>query len=204
MYNTQEGDAGRAVDLRGARRPEVEGPALPADVVVHLQPVDARHDDQAVRRARTEEIVGAGWPTSRCSSTATPRSWKPSPPASATSGSPTTTTWRASWPRTPRSRWRRSGPNQATTGTHVNVSGAGVTAHAKNRANAIKFIEFLSEPGGAADVRRPLVRVPGQPAGRRQPDRRPWGKFKQDDINIAAAGEFQAAAVKLADRAGYK
>ena len=31
-----------------------------------------------------------------------------------------------------------------------------------------------------------------------------WGKFKQDDINIAAAGEFQAAAVKLADRAGYK
>jgi len=26
--------------------------------------------------------------------------------------------------------------NQQTTGTHVNVSGAGVTAHAKNRANA--------------------------------------------------------------------
>ena len=31
-----------------------------------------------------------------------------------------------------------------------------------------------------------------------------WGTFKQDDINIAAAGEFQAAAVKLADRAGYR
>ena len=31
-----------------------------------------------------------------------------------------------------------------------------------------------------------------------------WGKFKQDDINVAAAGEFQAAATKLADRAGYK
>ena len=31
-----------------------------------------------------------------------------------------------------------------------------------------------------------------------------WGKFKQDDINIAAAGEFQAAATRLADRAGYK
>ena len=28
--------------------------------------------------------------------------------------------------------------NQQTTGTHVNVSGAGVTAHAKNRANAVK------------------------------------------------------------------
>jgi iron(III) transport system substrate-binding protein len=31
-----------------------------------------------------------------------------------------------------------------------------------------------------------------------------WGTFKQDDVNIAAAGEFQAAAVRLADRAGYK
>ena len=31
-----------------------------------------------------------------------------------------------------------------------------------------------------------------------------WGKFKQDDINIASAGEFQAAATRLADRAGYK
>src|SRR5262247_3412707 len=36
--------------------------------------------------------------------------------------------------------------NQATTGTHVNVSGAGVTAHAKNRANAVKLLEFLSSP----------------------------------------------------------
>ena len=31
-----------------------------------------------------------------------------------------------------------------------------------------------------------------------------WGTFKQDDTNVAAAGEFQAAATKLADRAGYK
>jgi hypothetical protein len=31
-----------------------------------------------------------------------------------------------------------------------------------------------------------------------------WGKFKQDDINVAAAGEFQAAATRLADRMGYK
>jgi iron(III) transport system substrate-binding protein len=31
-----------------------------------------------------------------------------------------------------------------------------------------------------------------------------WGKFKPDDINIGSAGEFQAAATRLADRAGYK
>jgi iron(III) transport system substrate-binding protein len=31
-----------------------------------------------------------------------------------------------------------------------------------------------------------------------------WGSFKKDDINVAAAGEFQAAATRLADRAGYR
>jgi iron(III) transport system substrate-binding protein len=31
-----------------------------------------------------------------------------------------------------------------------------------------------------------------------------WGKFKQDEINVAAAGEFRTAAIRLADRAGYR
>ncbi len=34
-------------------------------------------------------------------------------------------------------------PNQETTGTHINVSGAGVAKYAPNKENAIKFIEFL-------------------------------------------------------------
>jgi len=35
-------------------------------------------------------------------------------------------------------------PNQDGRGAHVNVSGAGVAAHAPNRANAIRFIEYLT------------------------------------------------------------
>src|SRR3990170_5534828 len=35
-------------------------------------------------------------------------------------------------------------PNQRDRGVHVNVSGAGVTAHAKHRAAAVKFLEWLS------------------------------------------------------------
>ncbi|MCU0765064.1 MAG: extracellular solute-binding protein, partial [Burkholderiaceae bacterium] len=37
-------------------------------------------------------------------------------------------------------------PNQATSGTHVNVSGGGVARHAPNRANAIRFLEYLASP----------------------------------------------------------
>ena len=35
-------------------------------------------------------------------------------------------------------------PNQATTGTHVNIAGGAVAKHAKNRDHAIQFMEFLS------------------------------------------------------------
>jgi iron(III) transport system substrate-binding protein len=35
-------------------------------------------------------------------------------------------------------------PAQETTGTHINISGAGVTKYAKNKENAVKLMEFLS------------------------------------------------------------
>jgi iron(III) transport system substrate-binding protein len=94
--------------------------------------------------------------------------------------------------------------NQASTGTHINVSGAGVTAHAKHRANAVKLIEFLSSPEAQQMFADLSFEFPANPQAAVNPVVARWGKFKQDDINIAAAGELQAAAVRLADRAGYK
>jgi iron(III) transport system substrate-binding protein len=94
--------------------------------------------------------------------------------------------------------------NQATTGTHVNVSGAGVTAHARNRANAVRLLEFLSSPEAQQMFADQSFELPANPQAGVNPIVARWGTFKQDDINIAAAGELQAAAVKLADRAGYK
>ncbi len=94
--------------------------------------------------------------------------------------------------------------NQQTTGTHVNVSGAGVTAHSKNRANAVKFLEFLSSPEAQQMFADLSMEYPANPQATVHPIVAKFGKFKADDINVAAAGEFQAAATRLADRAGYK
>jgi iron(III) transport system substrate-binding protein len=94
--------------------------------------------------------------------------------------------------------------NQETTGTHVNISGAGVTAHAKNRASAVKFLEFLSSPEAQEMFATQSFEYPANPQAPVNPIVARWGKFKQDEINIAAAGEYQPAAVKLADRAGYR
>ena len=94
--------------------------------------------------------------------------------------------------------------NQATTGTHVNISGAGVTAHAKNRANAIRLLEFLSSPEAQQMFADVSYEFPVNTQAGVNPIVAKWGKFKQDDVNIAAAGELQGAAVRLADRVGYK
>ncbi len=94
--------------------------------------------------------------------------------------------------------------NQQTTGTHVNISGAGVTAHAKHRANAIKLIEFLSRPEAQQLLVNSNFEYPANPQTPVHPILAKWGPFKQDDINVAAAGELQPTAIKLADRAGYK
>jgi iron(III) transport system substrate-binding protein len=94
--------------------------------------------------------------------------------------------------------------NQQTTGTHVNISGAGITAHAKNRANAVKLLEVLASPEAQQMFADSNFEYPANPQAGVNPVIAKWGKFKQDDINVASAGEYQAAATRLADRAGYK
>ncbi len=95
-------------------------------------------------------------------------------------------------------------PNQPDRGVHVNISGAGVTRHAKHRAEAIKLIEFLSTPEAQnlyADVN---YEYPANPAVKPSALLTAWGSFKADQVDVAAAGEFQAAAVRLMDRVGWK
>lgn len=95
-------------------------------------------------------------------------------------------------------------PNQNSSGVHVNVSGAGITKHAKHRAEAVHFLEWLASEQAQhmfADVN---LEYPANPAVKPDPTVAAWGTFKQNEINVAQAGEFQAAAVKLSDRAGYK
>jgi iron(III) transport system substrate-binding protein len=94
--------------------------------------------------------------------------------------------------------------NQQTTGTHVNVSGAGVTTHARNRAGAIRLLEFLSAIDAQQMFANTSMEFPVNSKAELHPVVRAWGPFKQDDINVASAGEFQAAATRLSDRVGYK
>ncbi|MET0012773.1 MAG: Fe(3+) ABC transporter substrate-binding protein [Sedimenticola sp.] len=95
-------------------------------------------------------------------------------------------------------------PNQQSSGVHVNISGAGVTRHAKNRAEAVKLLEWLSSKEAQDLVAGLNMEYPANPSINADPVVSAWGEFKGDTINVAKAGELQARAVMLMDRAGYR
>ncbi len=94
--------------------------------------------------------------------------------------------------------------NQSGNGVHVNVSGAGVTKYAKHEQAAIKLLEWLSSKRAQNLFADANLEYPANPLVKPDPVVAAWGGFKQNPINVAKAGELQAAAVKLMDRAGYK
>ena len=95
-------------------------------------------------------------------------------------------------------------PNQKTDGVHMNVSGAGLTAHAKNKAEAIKLLEWLSGPEAQADFAGLNMEYPVNDSVALEPLVESWGSFKGNPLNISVYGELQADAIKLMDRAQYK
>lgn len=95
-------------------------------------------------------------------------------------------------------------PNQADRGVHVNVSGAGVTRHAKNREAAIRFLGWLSSEKAQNLFADQNLEYPANPRVKPHPLVAAWGTFKQDTINVSEAGRLQTRAVMLMDRAGYK
>ncbi len=95
-------------------------------------------------------------------------------------------------------------PNQQTTGVHVNVSGAGVVKHAKNEKAAVRLLEWFTSEQGQKMFADLNMEYPANPAFKPDTVVAGWGSFKQNLINVAKAGELQAAAVRLMDRARYK
>jgi iron(III) transport system substrate-binding protein len=95
-------------------------------------------------------------------------------------------------------------PNQATTGTHVNISGIGVTKHAKNKDNALALIEFLSSPDAQRQFADSNYEYPVNPLVEPAELLRSWGSFKEQAIPLSFLGEYNADAIKLMNEVGWK
>lgn len=100
--------------------------------------------------------------------------------------------------------WPNQAADSAAAGVHVNVSGAGVTRHARHPEEAVKLLEWLASPRAQnlyADVN---MEYPANAKVKADPAVAAWGSFKPNLINVAEAGKLQARAVMLMDRAGYR
>jgi len=95
-------------------------------------------------------------------------------------------------------------PNQEERGVHVNISGAGITQHAKHPQQAQQLLEWLAAPEAQRILADLNQEYPVNPAVEPAPEVAAWGRFKEDPINVEVAGRLQADAVKLMDRAGYR
>ena len=95
-------------------------------------------------------------------------------------------------------------PNQDGRGTHVNVSGAGITRSAKNKSEAVRLLEFLVGPAAQkiyADIGHELPVRPGVAVGSVVVS---MGAFKQDALPLEVLGRNNAAAVRMFDRVGWR
>lgn len=95
-------------------------------------------------------------------------------------------------------------PNQGDRGTHVNVSGAGITKSAKNKDNAIALLEYLVSPAAQswyAQVNSEFPVVQSAPKGEVVGS---WGEFEADNVPLNTLGVLNKTAVQVMDRAGWK
>lgn len=99
-------------------------------------------------------------------------------------------------------------PNQDTTGAFYNVNGAGVTANALNRENAIRFLEFMSSLEGQAGTAEGFPgsnwEYPTNFAAEPNEILLSFGDVHRDyTYPLWEYGQYQQAAIDLLEAAGY-
>ncbi|WP_420403950.1 extracellular solute-binding protein [Nisaea sp.] len=91
-------------------------------------------------------------------------------------------------------------PNQGDRGTHVNISGGGVAVHSKNKAEATRFLEFLTAPESQELYGAINFEYPVNPAVATPAELRSWGQFEEDQMPIATIADLAPEAQLIIDR----
>jgi len=95
-------------------------------------------------------------------------------------------------------------PDESNKGVHVNVSGAGVLKYSKNKEEAIKFIEWLTEKEAQNILSDINMEYPVNPKFKANDTILSWGDLSQCKVPLTKAGELQGDAVRLMEKCKYK
>ncbi|MEN8656892.1 extracellular solute-binding protein [Marivita sp.] len=95
-------------------------------------------------------------------------------------------------------------PAQNAEGAHMNLSGGGVAAHAPNRENAIKFLEYLSSDQAQQYFSAGNDEYPAVPGVGLSPSVAALGMFRPDDVDLSEVAQNLSAAQKIFNEVGWK
>jgi iron(III) transport system substrate-binding protein len=98
-------------------------------------------------------------------------------------------------------------PNQQSWGTHVNVAGGAVARYAKNKANAVKFLEYLVSPDAQnhfANGNNEWPVVKGLKLDNPALQAMTGGNFKSELVPISSVGMNQIRVQQMLDRVGFR
>lgn len=95
-------------------------------------------------------------------------------------------------------------PNQDDRGVHVNLSGAGITKYAPHADQARKLLEWMTTGEAQSIFAGVNQEFPANPNVEPSAEVAAWGSFKADTIPVEVAGQRQAEAIRLMDRAGWR
>ncbi|TSI04728.1 Fe(3+) ABC transporter substrate-binding protein [Lysinibacillus sp. BW-2-10] len=95
-------------------------------------------------------------------------------------------------------------PNQETNGTHVNISGIGLTKHSKNKENATKLIEYITSVDAQEFLSANNYEFPVNPNAKKPELLDSWGEFKMQDLNFDTLGEHNKKAIEIFNKTGWK
>jgi iron(III) transport system substrate-binding protein len=98
----------------------------------------------------------------------------------------------------------QAGEGVAARGTHVNVSGAGITKASKHKEDALRLLEWLSGPSAQYDFAHLNQEYPVNDKTAPSELIEQWGSFKADTMPLSEAGRLQGDAIRIMDRQGYR
>ena len=95
-------------------------------------------------------------------------------------------------------------PNAEGRGTHVNISGAGLTKYAPHPEEGIALIEFLTGDEAQEMYAKDNFEYPIKAGVPLDPMVASWGEMRPDSVNLQKLAELAPAAQKMIDRAGWQ
>ncbi len=94
-------------------------------------------------------------------------------------------------------------PNQDDRGTHINISGVAITAHAPNRDNAQRLIEYLLSPVAQSVFAEQNYEYPANKNVAWPALLEEWGRFNPDTIPIDQLGKHLQPGMIIFNQAGW-